>query len=324
VTSVSALILTYNRLPLLQRSLHSAQVQTFDDLEIVVLDNGSTDGTARWLASIDDPRLQVERLPTNINPTRARNHAIDRSSGEWLAFLDDDDLWAPDKVAAQIASAARAGTDWSYTGCVYIDGDGSVTGGTPPPPPPEVAQSLPARYSVPGGLSSLAWRRRAIASSHLDEDLTYTDDWDLALRLTMAGEPACASRPLVAFRQHGGSWSRASERRRDEYRIIEERYAPAFDHHRVERYRHSRFVGGEALRAGARWEAAGHFLDAALHGDLAAVPRLMATALPAGAQQRLRDRFLSDHEWIADGRRWVDELYANTIGPRAALHAGAR
>ena len=89
----SVIIPTYNRLPLLQQALRSVWAHTFTDYEVVVVDDGSTDGTLAYLQSLGD-RLRV-LSQSNRGPGAARNLGLRSSNGEYIAFLDSDDLWFP-------------------------------------------------------------------------------------------------------------------------------------------------------------------------------------------------------------------------------------
>lgn len=96
---VSVIIPTFNRLHLLKETVDSVRSQTYRDLEIVVVDDGSTDGTGEWLDRQDD--LHVVRQ-SNSGIAASRNSGASRARGSWLAFLDHDDLWVPDKLRIQM------------------------------------------------------------------------------------------------------------------------------------------------------------------------------------------------------------------------------
>jgi glycosyltransferase involved in cell wall biosynthesis len=96
---VSVIIPTFNRLDLLRETLQSVRSQTFRDFEIIVVDDGSTDGSGEWLKSQED--LRVVSQP-NSGIATSRNNGAARARGSWLAFLDHDDLWATDKLEVQV------------------------------------------------------------------------------------------------------------------------------------------------------------------------------------------------------------------------------
>lgn len=108
--AVSIVIPTYNRAPVLGRAIDSALAQTRGDLEVIVVDDGSTDGTATLLESYDDDRLVVLESGTNDGANAARNRGIERASGEFVSFLDSDDELAPTHVERAL-EAFRTGSD---------------------------------------------------------------------------------------------------------------------------------------------------------------------------------------------------------------------
>ncbi len=120
---ITVVIPTYNRAALLRRAVVSALAQTLAPLEILVIDDGSTDETAAVCAEWGPP---VRAIATpNGGVARARNIGVGEARGEWIAFLDSDDEWEPQKLAVQSAVLdAVPDARWSVTGCELIDGDG--------------------------------------------------------------------------------------------------------------------------------------------------------------------------------------------------------
>ncbi len=96
---VSVIIPTFNRVDLLKLTVKSVREQTFQDSEIIVVNDGSSDGTAEWLATQEDIR-SFDR--TNSGIAASRNFGAQAARGQWFAFLDHDDLWAPDKLQLQV------------------------------------------------------------------------------------------------------------------------------------------------------------------------------------------------------------------------------
>lgn len=97
---ISVIIPTYNRARLISETINSVLAQSFQDFEVIVIDDGSTDSTAQELASFGD---QIQYLRQgNLGVNNARNHGLAAAQGEYIAMLDDDDLWHPDKLAVQV------------------------------------------------------------------------------------------------------------------------------------------------------------------------------------------------------------------------------
>ena len=106
LTLVSVIIPTLHRPALLRRALASVLRQTWRDLEVIVVVDGPDRDTIAVLRTIDDRRLSVIENPHSLTAAGARNAGMDRAKGDWIAFLDDDDEWAPEKLARQLAYAA--------------------------------------------------------------------------------------------------------------------------------------------------------------------------------------------------------------------------
>ena len=119
---VAVIIPTRGRSQLLGTTLHCALHQVGVELEVIVVDDGSTDDTAALLTRHDDDRLRVLRNDTPQGVSAARNRGIAHARSRWVAFLDDD-LWAPDKLSAQLKAAEAAGLGWVYAGDVNVDND---------------------------------------------------------------------------------------------------------------------------------------------------------------------------------------------------------
>ena len=98
----------YQGEPLVLRAVASVLGQSHGSLELIVVDDGSTDGTPELLGRVNDPRVEVLRVE-NGGVARARNLGMSRSRGEYLAFLDADDLWHPDFLKGALATARRNG-----------------------------------------------------------------------------------------------------------------------------------------------------------------------------------------------------------------------
>ena len=123
---VSVVVPTRNRSALLALTLRSVLTQRDVDVEVIVVDEASTDDTAAMLDAIADERIRVIRHGTPCGVASARNRGAADARGEWLAFVDDDDLWAPDKLVQQLETAEALGRDWVYTGCVAIGDRGQI------------------------------------------------------------------------------------------------------------------------------------------------------------------------------------------------------
>ncbi len=109
---------TYNAQRFIAESIESVIAQTIDDWELLVVDDASTDATKQIIAEYQeqDGRIRLLRRPSNQGPAYARNFALDQARGQWIAFIDSDDIWHPQKTEKQLSAMHRHGADISYTG----------------------------------------------------------------------------------------------------------------------------------------------------------------------------------------------------------------
>jgi glycosyltransferase involved in cell wall biosynthesis len=315
---VSVIVPTRNRSALLAMSLRSVLAQRDVDLEVIVVDEASTDDTQAMLAGLRDSRIRVIRHDTPQGVSAARNDGTAAASAEWVAYLDDDDLWAPDKLALQLRAARASGASWVYVGHVNINMGHRVTGGAPPLAPDALLEQLPRHNVVPGGCSGVMVSKRALAlAGHFDPRFQPLADWDLWLRLAHTGVPAWVPRPLVAYRLHGRQMSLEASRVEAEFRMLAERNpeaSPAIL---------SRYLAWWALRVKNHRDALRLFVRAWRHGrpeyrapalatDLAALGRDILDYRLGIRWMRLSSSSLpAEHRsWRGDGQAWIDALVA--------------
>lgn len=187
----SIIIPTLNRRDRLLRTLRVVQAQDHDDLEIVVSDDGSTDGTAEAVAGLGDDRVRVIEHDRRSGPASARNRGIAASTGRYVAFLDDDDLWVPRKLSAQIEEMAEVGRRWIYCNSVIVDDELRYLGRDRGRPHSAFEQLILMGNQVPGGCSSVVVERSLLDKvGWFDPDLWMFADWELWIRLAEAEPPA--------------------------------------------------------------------------------------------------------------------------------------
>lgn len=261
---VSVVIATRNRWHLLStHGLPSALSQEDVELEVVVVDDCSTDETPARLAELEDPRFRVVLHETRRRLAAAHNTGVANARGEWLAFLDDDDLWSPRKLRIQLDGAARAEADWAYGAAVVVDEQKRVLEADPFPDPRELARLLLQGNFVPGGGSNVIARADLVRRvGAFDEGLVRFSDWDLWLRLVEAGPPAACPEVVVARVEHGQNMV-----------ILERKHAIASFNRllnkrktvtRRDRLSVAEWAAHEHHRAGRRAMAAGLYVRAAI------------------------------------------------------------
>ncbi|MSS59514.1 glycosyltransferase [Erysipelotrichaceae bacterium Oil+RF-744-GAM-WT-6] len=125
---VSVIMPSYNTAPYIAKSIESVLRQTYRNLELIIVDDCSTDNTDEVVESFSDPRIHYFHNEKNSGAAVSRNKALREAKGQWIAFLDSDDLWVPEKLERQIAFMEKNGYKFSYTGYQEIDGNGHETG----------------------------------------------------------------------------------------------------------------------------------------------------------------------------------------------------
>jgi glycosyltransferase involved in cell wall biosynthesis len=224
---VSVVIPAYNRAGTILRAIRSVQEQTFPDWELLVVDDASTDNTCGVVETLKDPRIRILRQSANGGPGVARQRGLDAAAGEFVAFLDSDDEWLPEKIARQIESNAPV------VSCGYLVRQGHEEWPFIHPPVDDWVEHLHFRCMLRAGSTLLTRRESALAIGGFDSALRYYEDWDLALRLagrnplTVIGEPLArihvgASRSVIAaepsirefLRKHDPAFRRMGSRHR--------------------------------------------------------------------------------------------------------------
>ncbi|HZU73381.1 MAG TPA: glycosyltransferase family A protein [Acidimicrobiales bacterium] len=314
------IIPTRNRSAMLRRTLATVLSQTRDDIEVVVVDEACEDDTPAFLASVGDPRLRVIRHERARGLASARNSGMAFARGEWSAFCDDDDLWAPYKLEAQLdALGAAPEADWCSCGSVFVDPALRILGYQAPPDPGDVSDQLLSYNTVPGGGSGVLARTRAIrAAGGFDLALAWGEDWDMWTRLAFFGSMASTPRPLVAYQIHGQNMSQHPTRLTANWALIDLKYRPM----RAQRgLRLSREIleaaqGDIDIRAGRPRRAARHFLGQALEARSPRPLKQAATALLAPgtmARRRVRRyRAQVPEDRAAEAETWLNPLRVAT------------
>jgi glycosyltransferase involved in cell wall biosynthesis len=206
---VSVVVPAYNAATTIGETLASILEQNVRDLEVLVVDDGSSDGTRDVVAQVADERV---RLITQENggAASARNTGIGEAAGHFIAFLDADDLWAPGKLSRHLAYLdAHPHLGVVQTGAVYVDPDLRVL---------EVRRSATTVDAVletlrfenmPAFPSTVVMRRSALDQlGGFDPSLVILEDWDFVLRSARAGLLGTLPEPLTLYRVHPGNRSR--------------------------------------------------------------------------------------------------------------------
>jgi glycosyltransferase involved in cell wall biosynthesis len=223
---VSVILPTFNRLQFLPPAVESVFAQTFTDWELILADDGSDPKTRQYLQSVSaPPRVRVLWLAHSGKPAVVRNAALRAANGEYVAFLDSDDLWLPYKLERQIASLRRhPQRHWSYTSFVLVD--------TRAQPRESANRAWPApsgwiidrvlRDEIVIALPSVVVSRPLLQQlGAFDEELVMCEDHELWLRLALHSEIDGIEEPLTLVRRHAHHGGDDVTAWRDRRRVFE-------------------------------------------------------------------------------------------------------
>ena len=202
---VSVVIPTANRAEFLRTAIASVLAQTFQDFEIIVVDDASKDHTAEVVGNCGDSRIRYFRHETSRGGSAARNTGIRNSKAESIAFLDDDDEWHPEKLDRQVMVLKSAPPQVGVinTGYNIVDrSSGRITGRKIPTQSGNLSRALLVRNCV-GGTSAVLIKRECLNRvGGFDEELRSYQDYDLWIRLSQYCEFECISEPLLNYYVH--------------------------------------------------------------------------------------------------------------------------
>jgi glycosyltransferase involved in cell wall biosynthesis len=226
---ISVIIPVYNSEKTIQETLKSVLNQTFSDFEVIVINDGSQDSTLEIISSIQDSRLKVFSYPNSgISPSR--NRGLSHASGEFIAFLDHDDLWTPDKLESQLRALQenpQAAVAYSWTDLIdesnQFRGEcarTNVTGNAH-------AKLLSANF-LHTASNPLIRKEALIKVGGFDESVFGPEDWDLFLRLAAQYHFVAVPRTQVLFRVTAGSAStNVSRQEAESLKVIERAFNQA-------------------------------------------------------------------------------------------------
>ena len=207
---VSAILPVYNGEKYLSETLESLLRQTYPALEVIAIDDGSSDRSPAILEEYRERfggKLMIVHIP-NSGVSRARNTGVERARGFYIAFIDQDDIWTPDKVARQVDALSRSRSRISFTNSAIIDGEGRI-------------RSSRVRRFPKGG--AVNWFEQilfdplvAVSSVMLEKglfleiggfspELRISEDYDLLLRILSTERVEVLDEPLLQYRDHRGS-----------------------------------------------------------------------------------------------------------------------
>lgn len=222
---VSVIIPTYNAVDYLSETVDSVLQQTFTDWELIIVDDGSSDQTVSWIAELVDPRIRLI-CQENQGVTVARNTGITKSCGEYIAFLDHDDLWHPTKLEKQVRCLDKNPTvGLVHTWMVSVDAQGMSTGRIMASDAEgDVWAKLLEKNTVAS--SSVMLRRTCLSTAGVfstERELYTVEDWEFWIRIAAHYPFGVIKEPLLSWRQHANNGSKNWRLMKQAYRLVIEK-----------------------------------------------------------------------------------------------------
>jgi glycosyltransferase involved in cell wall biosynthesis len=232
MVAISVVIPAYNAERTIRETVKSVLDQSFADFELLVIDDGSTDGTLSVLEGFTDKRLQVHSF-SNAGLSASRNRGTALARGQFVAFLDADDLWTPGKLAAQLEALERhPEAVLAYSWVNYMDSQSKPLGqGLRRSDSGLVLEALLLVNFLESGSNPLIRRTQLIEAGGFDETLTSGEDWDCWLRLAAHRSFMLVPQADVLYRKSAGSMSRNTVRmEKNILQVIERAFTQAPAH----------------------------------------------------------------------------------------------
>ncbi len=202
---VSIVMPSYNTGRFIKETIESVLAQSYPDWELIIVDDCSNDNTDEVVAEfIADPRIRYIKNEKNSGAAVSRNRALREAKGKWIAFLDSDDLWEPDKLKNQIAFMKNNNCHFSYTNYIEIDEDSkpngkSVTG------PKCITKSVMYNYCWPGCLTVM-YDAEAIGLIQI-ENIRKNNDYAMWLKVCKKAKCYLLDETQARYRKRSGSIS---------------------------------------------------------------------------------------------------------------------
>lgn len=219
---ISIITPAYNAAPFIRETIDSVRAQSYENWEMIIADDGSTDGTieAANMATGGDSRIHIKTFPHSGLPSICRNRGLRYARGEFVAFLDSDDLWEHCKLERQLASLKANAKRWGFSNTRWFGDDQGLNYNITWSPSTPFFNELLTGNGIP--CLTIITEMQLLASICKDNDpgmafdesrsLKAGEDWDLALRLSQFAEPDYIPEPLARYRIHSRGISRSFEK----------------------------------------------------------------------------------------------------------------
>lgn len=255
---ISVIITTHNRAELLKRAIESVKTQTYDNVEIIVVSDGSTDNTDEVVAehTKGDNRVSYYKYSPSKGANYARNLGASKSNGKYIAFLDDDDAWHTDKAEKQHAvftSAPSIGLVTSGFHFIYVN-QGSETNYIPMPSK-NCSNEILIKNTIGGTPGVMVRRDVFFEAGGFDEELMALQDYDMWVRVSQISDVGVVNEPLTdvydyfdetKISNNTARYIKAYERIESKYDSLFKRLTPAENMLRI--YNFSMLIAKKGLR----------------------------------------------------------------------------
>ena len=223
---VTVVIPCYNSLRYIAETMETVLKQTYQDFEVLVVNDGSTDGTADWVNVLSDREPKVRMVSqANQGLAGARCTGVTNARGKYVAFIDDDDLWELTKLAKQVNSLeSNPQAGLCYTWTALTDSEGKPTGRViASNAEGNVWQAMTEMNIVCCGSTPMIRRSCFDDVGLFDRQVSPSDDWDMWWRIAAKYEFTVIKEPLILYRQHPNNSSKKCDRMLETSRILIER-----------------------------------------------------------------------------------------------------
>lgn len=220
---VSIIMPSYNTAPYIAESIRSVIAQTYTDWELIIVDDASTDNTDEVVGKFTElaevntkdlsSKIHYLKNDRNRGAAYSRNRALREAKGKWIAFLDSDDLWAPDKLEKQIAFMEKNGYAFSYTRYEEMDENGTPTG-TIVSGPKRITKTGMYNYCWPGCLTVM-YDREVVGDIQIAE-IQKNNDYAMWLKICRKADCYLLNENLARYRKRDGSITHSCHPERSE------------------------------------------------------------------------------------------------------------